>query len=397
MSNSRRTICKIILFNLCFLGACHASTYVLNQGDALNSSSALVSKNGHFTLRFENGYLGIRYNGDRVTNQPFWIANRAKPISDSSRKLVIDQTGKLKITYNKGASAFELYSGRQSDAQVFAILQDNGNFVLKNKIGDKEQILWRSFDHPTDSFLPGMKLGINNKTGQIWSLTSWLTVSNAAPGAFSLEWNPRERQLILKRREMVFWTSGELSEDNTFENVLLDDGLTDHRFVEVSNENENYLKYEFLANEYTPKKWVNVTWLWLMHTGSILDQNSRRVIVHPDLCDGYSVSSGCRRWHGPKCRRNAVIQRQFWVTRNAKDYLHVNNTNFSLSDCKDICWKNCSCFGTKSHNPDGTGCTFYYESLSGPSTEPRELVYVISQLSSGMSLSYSLHERDLCY
>ncbi|KAK0602356.1 hypothetical protein LWI29_032574 [Acer saccharum] len=37
------------------------------------------------------------------------------------------------------------------------------------------QILWQSFDSPTSAFLPGMKLGINHKTGQNWSLTSWFS------------------------------------------------------------------------------------------------------------------------------------------------------------------------------------------------------------------------------
>jgi len=44
--------------------------------------------------------------------------------------------------------------------------------------------LWQSFDYPTDSLLPGMKLGVNRKTGHNWSLVSWFTPSTPASGPF---------------------------------------------------------------------------------------------------------------------------------------------------------------------------------------------------------------------
>jgi len=41
-----------------------------------------------------------------------------------------------------------------NNSTIAATLLDTGNFVLK--------------DHPTDNFLPGMKLGVNHKTGENW-------------------------------------------------------------------------------------------------------------------------------------------------------------------------------------------------------------------------------------
>ncbi|TKY68294.1 hypothetical protein E2542_SST04530 [Spatholobus suberectus] len=35
------------------------------------------------------------------------------------------------------------------------------------------------------------------------------------------------------------------------------------------------------------------------------------------------------------------------------------NTTYGTSDCKAICWSNCSCTGFKQHNANGTGCTFF--------------------------------------
>ncbi|KAK4850107.1 hypothetical protein QYF36_003925 [Acer negundo] len=78
-------------------------------------------------------YLGIFYKNDTNPGKPFWIANRNNPITDNSGVLVIDQTGKLMITYIGGRASLELYSG-QSGPEVSAVLQDNGNLVLKQGI-----------------------------------------------------------------------------------------------------------------------------------------------------------------------------------------------------------------------------------------------------------------------
>ncbi|KAL5837536.1 hypothetical protein ACOSQ3_014705 [Xanthoceras sorbifolium] len=390
MANKSKSIYYIILFIFCCLWASHAGAAdVLNQGDVLNSSLSLVSSNGNFTLRFHNlnstkdsisYYLGIWYQGDTVTShQPFWIANRDRPVTDDSGALVIDETGKLIITYNGGAP-LELYSG-QSNTRVTAVLQDNGNFVLKeaNNGGVTDRILWQSFDSPTDSFLPGMKLGINHKTGQNWSLTSWLTDSIPAPGAFSLDWDPDEHQLILRRRGVTFWTSGVLLENNTFENVLLYGQEADHKFIEVSNEDGKYLTYEFVRNQYTPENWINVTWLLLSYDGDMMDQSSSLAVLDSDWCDGYDISSGCKRWEGPKCRSHGESFRQErGYFPGSVDTLFDDNTSLSLGDCKDICWKNCTCVGTAtSLNPNGTGCTFWYGPLEASRIGVSESLYYI--------------------
>ncbi|KAK7859452.1 g-type lectin s-receptor-like serine/threonine-protein kinase ces101 [Quercus suber] len=53
--------------------------------------------------------------------------------------------------------------------------------------GSTKWVLWQSFDHLALVLIPEMKLGVNHKTGQNWSLTSWLTWNVPNPGAFTLE------------------------------------------------------------------------------------------------------------------------------------------------------------------------------------------------------------------
>lgn len=47
-----------------------------------------------------------------------------------------------------------------SDGNTNAILLDSGNFVLRN---GKSSVLWQSFDNPSDTLLPGMKLGYDGE------------------------------------------------------------------------------------------------------------------------------------------------------------------------------------------------------------------------------------------
>uniref|UniRef100_K4B584 Bulb-type lectin domain-containing protein n=1 Tax=Solanum lycopersicum TaxID=4081 RepID=K4B584_SOLLC len=48
-----------------------------------------------------------------------------------------------------------------------------------------EDYLWHSFDYPTDTALPGMKLGIDLKTGFRGFLRSWKRKNDPSEGEFS--------------------------------------------------------------------------------------------------------------------------------------------------------------------------------------------------------------------
>ncbi|CAL5408637.1 unnamed protein product [Camellia sinensis] len=63
-----------------------------------------------------------------------------------------------------------------------AVLSDRGNLTLKDSVSGL--ILWESFNYPCDTFLPGMMLGMNTKTGEKRFLSSWLTENDPWPGKF---------------------------------------------------------------------------------------------------------------------------------------------------------------------------------------------------------------------
>ncbi|KAI3703531.1 hypothetical protein L1987_73672 [Smallanthus sonchifolius] len=168
----------------------------LKIGDQLNLTSHLVSACSNFTLGFFNitatnyTYLGIWYTSDEQLRR-VWVANPSTPIGSTSVVLLIDpNNGKLVIAGGRTGTALVNVSDNQSgpNPNLTATLGDDGNFQLKNEIDD--QILWQSFDHPTNVLLPGMKLGSDLTTAKNWNLTSSLSDQIPDSGAYTLSWEP---------------------------------------------------------------------------------------------------------------------------------------------------------------------------------------------------------------
>ncbi|CAN0870725.1 G-type lectin S-receptor-like serine/threonine-protein kinase RKS1 [Linum grandiflorum] len=67
---------------------------------------------------------------------------------------------------------------------------------------------WQSFDNPTDTSLPGMKLGISRKTGLSLFLTSWTSEEDPATGPFTYMLNPSgSPQFFLYQGTTPYWRS----------------------------------------------------------------------------------------------------------------------------------------------------------------------------------------------
>ncbi|KAJ6885683.1 hypothetical protein NC651_026354 [Populus alba x Populus x berolinensis] len=131
-----------------------------------------------------NRYLGIWYH--KLPEQTVaWIGNRNHPITGSSGVLPFDEYGNLSL-YSDGNRNVSVWSanvpGEEADTSVPQLL-DSGNFVLVQESGN---ILWQSFDYPTHYVLPGMKLGLDLKTGLDRFLTSW----RSADDPYSYRVNP---------------------------------------------------------------------------------------------------------------------------------------------------------------------------------------------------------------
>lgn len=182
---------------LLFLGtfsAAQAASDILSKGSNLTYGETLVSANGSFTLGFfsrgvpARRYLGIWFtvsnsSGDAVC----WVANRDHPLGDTSGVLAISDTGSLVLLDGSGRTAWSSNTTAGAASPTVKLLE-SGNLVLLDGNGGRDDYdvvkLWQSFDHPTNTLLPGAKIGINLWSGGGWSLTSWRNADDPSPGEF---------------------------------------------------------------------------------------------------------------------------------------------------------------------------------------------------------------------
>ncbi|RVW59426.1 G-type lectin S-receptor-like serine/threonine-protein kinase [Vitis vinifera] len=196
-----------------------------------------------------------------------------------------------------------------------ATLLDSGNLVLTHMINDngafKREIVWQSFDHPSDTLLPGMKLAVNLKVGSNRSLTSWLSHEVPAPGAFTLGLDPTvddSCQVVIWRRGIVIWKSG------------------------IWEDNSTHLRI-----------------------GGIPIMLALLVLLNPILSSGcVEEESKCGKHH-----RTAFTFMNKCMKRRAE--YSDDDPNLGIADCDAKCKENCSCIAYASAHKNGTGCHFGFK------------------------------------
>nr|XP_015619541.2 S-locus-specific glycoprotein S13 isoform X2 [Oryza sativa Japonica Group] len=162
---------------------------VLASGRNVSDGDVLVSPGGSFTLGFfspaatRRRYLGIWFSvsPDAAVH---WVANRDHALNDTSGALMLTDAGVLLLLDGSGkvvwsSSATALPSATTSAA---ARLLDSGNLVVQGQ--GSGTALWQSFDYPTNTLLPGMKIGKNRWTGAEWYLLSWRSPADPSPGSY---------------------------------------------------------------------------------------------------------------------------------------------------------------------------------------------------------------------
>ena len=164
-SPSKRVMFLILLSTLFYYSFARD---ILSPTQSLVDGEQLVSAGGSFALGFfspkksTNRYIGIWFN--KITVQTVvWVANRENPITSNTTSLTITPQGTLTITDHNSTVIWSMASTTVKNP--IAQLLDTGNFVVRDaKSNSADGFSWQSFDYPTDTFLPGMKLGWNLKT-----------------------------------------------------------------------------------------------------------------------------------------------------------------------------------------------------------------------------------------
>ncbi|KAL2331779.1 hypothetical protein Fmac_019360 [Flemingia macrophylla] len=179
-----------------------------SAGDTLNATQKITNEEGNSSListsnTFELGfftlnaksYLGIWYYGLDLKTV-VWVANRDNPVLDSSGVFRISERGNLVVESTSGTH-WSSPPESSSSAHRTVMLQASGNLVLRDGDGN---FLWQSFLHPTDTFLPGMKMDHN------LTLTSWKADADPAPGDFTFKLAGTQN-LVVENQSQLYWAT----------------------------------------------------------------------------------------------------------------------------------------------------------------------------------------------
>ncbi|XP_073149387.1 G-type lectin S-receptor-like serine/threonine-protein kinase At4g03230 [Henckelia pumila] len=185
---------------------CQARDSIISEGDPLidGSNETLVSKGNRFELGFftpdgnDKGsrYIGIWYY-DRIPRTIVWVACRDTPLTDTSGVFGMADDGSVKL-WNRD-KLFCNVSDVTNSGNLNRTLKllDSGNLLLFDGESSGTR-LWQSFDHPTDTFLPGMRMDGKG-------LISWISPSDPATGDYTFLQD--QNVFIIQNKSTVYWRS----------------------------------------------------------------------------------------------------------------------------------------------------------------------------------------------
>ncbi|KAH0744313.1 hypothetical protein KY290_032306 [Solanum tuberosum] len=371
-------ITYIFMFMFMFLSSMHqyfgaldtiTTTHFLKDGD----DDFIVSRGGTFEMGFsspgksKNRYVGMWYKNISVRTV-LWVANREAPLRSRNGMLKVIEPGILVLLNDTNNVVWSTNTSRSVQNPVAELL-DSGNLVVKQSghgVSDGN-FLWQSFDHPTNTLLPGMKLGWNFVTRREVYLSSWKNEDDPAPGDYSYHCDPSGYpQNILKKGSNVIYRSGvwnglrfggaRNSRDSTF-----------YRYGIFSTKTEVYFGYNltssviatFILNQNGVAQlltWGDGEQGWVPYL--VIPGDNSKIGTKADW------SGGCVRRTELNCLQGDVFLKYSQIklpdTRNC-----WSNVTLTLEECKNICSKNCSCmaYSNADIRDGGSGCLLWFKDL----------------------------------
>ncbi|CAL4971088.1 unnamed protein product [Urochloa decumbens] len=229
---------------------CGFASDTISADSAVSGGRTIVSRGGSFELGFfspagssdRSYYVGIWYKKGVSRCTPVWVANRAAPVSDpASSKLAVEADGNLVLHNEAGKLVWSSNVTSAGSAAVVAVILDTGNLVLRRE--DDGEVLWQSAEHPTDTWLPGARLGMNKITGHVQALVSWKSSGDPAPGDFRFGMDDPNGSIrfFITWNGNVFWRSGEW--DGDVDSIFTWVSSYKYDFELVSDANASYFTY----------------------------------------------------------------------------------------------------------------------------------------------------------
>ncbi|KAG6519066.1 hypothetical protein ZIOFF_022555 [Zingiber officinale] len=382
--------------------------------DTLTPQQPLLDSHGTTLLdagnRFELGFFtsndsSYRYVGIWFYNisprTVVWVANRRSPLPDLSGRLSLTTNGTLLLTSDNSTIVF--WSSRDGSAPLrkpVARLLDNGNFVVGEEAEQNGYVAWQSYDHPTDTILPGMRFGRNMTSGLNLNLTAWTSLSDPTPGDYvvGIDMDGLPEQILWQRR-IPLWRSGpwnglylsggpEMVAENLVQYHFT---VASQQFIYTYTIRDNSLPARITlipSGELQVLIWVVDNQEWSVRGYSPRDPcdflsacglNAICIPNRSPMCNcltGFKPKNSTnwnilRDWSGG-CVRNTELDCRnrtdgFFNQSNLKlpeTSSAVMRASLTLAECGNLCLNDCNCTAYASANVNGSGCILWTSHLT---------------------------------
>ncbi|KAK4587261.1 hypothetical protein RGQ29_024110 [Quercus rubra] len=312
---------------------------------------------------------------------------------------MVNRSGSLVLLGQDSTVAWSANSTEGASNPIVQLLY-SGNLVLREENEENPlNYFWQSFDYPSDTWLPGMKLGWDLRTGLERRLTTWKSPDDPSPGELSwgLEFH-NYPQLVMENGSKNWVQSGPWK-GHFFSGLekLQDSPLYNSKFV--SNKDEVYFMFEMIVKSAIARAVLNQAqyqlYVWVEEKKWSLFLN------FPDeRCDSYNLcgpNGNCIMGESPICQCLEGFKPKSLETWNPEEWSKgcVRITQLSCQDkdkiefvkfnglklpdstqswveestdfeeCSDKCLNNCTCTAyIYSDITNGkSGCTMWYGDL----------------------------------
>ncbi|KAG4948377.1 hypothetical protein JHK82_041560 [Glycine max] len=398
----------IIIFALACLSILQKTSYaadVLTPTSSIKGGQELISAGQNFSLGFftpgtsKSRYVGIWYK-NILPQTIVWVANRDSPLNDASGNLTVAADGNIVLFDGAGNRIWFTNSSRPIQEPIAKLL-DSGNLVLMDgKNSDSDSYIWQSFDYPTDTMLPGLKLGWDKTSGLNRYLTSWKSANDPSPGNFTYRFDQKEfpelvirqgmnitfrsgiwdgirfnsddwlsfneitafkPQLSVTRNEAVYWDE---PGDRLSRFVMRDDGLL-QRYIwdnKILKWTQMYEARKDFCDTYGACGANGIC--DIKDLPAYCDCLKGFIPNSQEEWDSFNWSGGCIRRTPLNCTEGDRFQKLSWVKLPMLLQFWTNNS-MSLEECHVECLKNCSCtaYANSALNEGPHGCLLWFGNL----------------------------------
>nr|BAF91378.1 S receptor kinase [Brassica rapa] len=367
----------------------------------ISNSRTLVSPGDVFELGFfkttssSRWYLGIWYK--KLPGRTYvWVANRDNPLSNSIGTLKISNMNLVILDHSNKSVWSTNHTRGNERSLVVAELLANGNFLMRDSnSNDAYGFLWQSFDYPTDTLLPEMKLGYDLKIGLNRSLTSWRSPDDPSSGYFSykLEGSRRLPEFYLMQGDVREHRSGPwngiqfigIPEDQKSSYMMYNftDNSEEVAYTFVMTNNGIYSRLKLSSDGYLERlTWAPSSGAWNVFWSSPNHQcDMYRMCGTYSYCDvNTSPSCNCIPGFNPKNRQQwdlripiSGCKRRTRLSCNGDGFTRMKNMklpdttmaivdrSMGVKECEKRCLSDCNCtaFANADIRNGGTGCVIW--------------------------------------